>query len=98
MKNVIRNLRKYPILPHKKIVGVKLDTFIILYPKVKKKVIIQFLLLKVKLSNGITPNYSVHGEKFISKLNFFYKKIHYFYSDAGTHSKCRIFTVLNSTF
>ena len=40
----------------------------------------------------------VHGEKFISKLYFYYKKIHYFYSDAGTHSKCRTFTVLNSTF
>ena len=40
----------------------------------------------------------LHGEKFISKLYFFYKKIHYFYSDAGTHSKYRIFTVLNSTF
>ena len=40
----------------------------------------------------------IHGEKCISKLYFFYKKIHYFYSDAGTHSKCMIFTVLNSTF
>ena len=40
----------------------------------------------------------LHGEKFISKLYYFHKKIHYFYSDAGTHSKCRIFTVLNSTF
>ena len=34
----------------------------------------------------------------VSKLYFFNKKIHYFYSNAGTHSKCRIFTVLNSTF
>ena len=40
----------------------------------------------------------VHGEKFISKLYDFNKKIHYFFSDAGTHSKSRIFTILNSTF
>ena len=50
-------------------------------------------------ANSIQYNkVNIHGEKFISKLYFFYKKIHYFYSDAGTHSKCRIFTVLNSTF
>ena len=35
----------------------------------------------------------VHGEKFICKLYSFYKKIYYFYSDAGAHSKCGIFTV-----
>ena len=40
----------------------------------------------------------IHGDKFISKLYYFHKKIHYFFSDAGTHSKSRIFTILNSTF
>ena len=41
----------------------------------------------------------VHGEKFICKLYSIYKKIYYFYSDAGTHSKCGIFTVKkNSNF
>ena len=30
---------------------------------------------------------SLHGEKFISKLYFFYKKIHYCYSDAGGHTQ-----------
>ena len=36
--------------------------------------------------------------KFNSKLYFFYKKIYYFYSSAGTHSKCVIFIILNSSF
>ena len=40
----------------------------------------------------------IHGEKLFVNFTFFIKKIHYFYSDAGTHSKCRIFTILNSTF
>ena len=45
------------------------------------------------------PNYpDLHGEKFVSKLYYFHKKIHYFFTDAGTHSKSRIFTILNSTF
>ena len=48
----------------------------------------------------INTDYNIRRtrRKIIYKLYFFYKKIHYFYSDAGTHSKCRIFTILNSTF
>ena len=55
------------------------------------------ILNKIDLNVSLKRK-QLHGEKFISKLYFFYKKIYYFYSDAGTHSKCRIFTVLNSTF
>ena len=40
----------------------------------------------------------IYGEKFISKLYFFYKKIYYFHSSAGTHSSCGIFTFSNSNF
>ena len=46
----------------------------------------------------LTAQIKLHGEKFISKLYYFHKKIHYFFSDAGIHSKSRIFTILNSTF
>ena len=31
-------------------------------------------------------------------VNFIYKKIYYFYSDAGTHLKCGIFIVKSSNF
>ena len=60
-----------------------LHTLIVTYIKCAK------LIQSVKL---------LHGEKFISKLYYFHKKNHYFFSDAETHSKSRIFTILNSTF
>ena len=47
---------------------------------------------------GVALRSPIHGEKFISKLYYFHKKILYFFSDAGSHSKSRIFTILNSTF
>ena len=40
-----------------------------------------------------------HTEKnLLVNFTIFIKKIHYFFSDAGTHSKSRIFTILNSAF
>ena len=63
---------------------------------VSKSFIIFFFSLKKQML--METHMCIHGEKFISKLYYFHKKIHYFFSDAGTHSKFRIFTILNSTF
>ena len=54
--------------------------------------------IQILINFCTTVHHLLHGEKFISKLYYFHKKIHYFFSDAGTHSKSRIFTILNSTF
>ena len=57
------------------------------------------LSLKINsINSDCNKSNYIYQRKIICKLYFFYKKIHYFYSDAGTHSQCRIFTILNSTF